>query len=259
MTVLGRFKQRGKWGGIGLLLAFVLNFCGGSCSGALAKPVLVFWSWYHDDDLSSARGEVAYLTNRIVVNGSEMKDYPRTNRLKVRPGTRRTAVVRVEVRKLEGAKSRLLAQRIVSGALRSQVEALQIDFDARMNERAFYLELLSDIRQQLPQGIKLSMTALASWCMQDNWLTGSNSCVDEVVPMFFSMGSRQRQGGDFLNERLPLVPLGPRCIGLSLDEPATIEKLSVRLRQFDRIYIFSRRPWTGTTLETSLGMLKRWI
>ncbi len=168
-------------------------------------------------------------------------------------------MVRVEVRKLVGAQAGVLAERIVSGALRSRVEALQIDFDARMSERGFYLELLSAIRQQLPVGIKLSMTALASWCMQDTWLSNSKAGVDEVVPMFFSMGGWQAQGGNFLKERLPVVPVGPRCIGLSLDEPTTIEKLSLRLRRFDRIYIFSRKPWTGTTLEASLGMLKRWL
>ena len=259
MSGLGTIKRIRKWGFPSFLLAFVLAGFSGACQGASAKPVLVFWSWYHDDDLASAPGEVAYLTNRIVVDGNELKDYPRTNRLKLRPGTRRTAVVRVEVRKLVGAQAGVLAERIVSGALRSRVEALQIDFDARMSERGFYLELLSAIRQQLPVGIKLSMTALASWCMQDTWLSNSKAGVDEVVPMFFSMGGWQAQGGNFLKERLPVVPVGPRCIGLSLDEPTTIEKLSLRLRRFDRIYIFSRKPWTGTTLEASLGMLKRWL
>ena len=49
--------------------------------------------------------------------------------------------------------------------------AIQIDFDATKSERSFYRELITDLRQRLPANVHLSITALASWCMDDDWLS----------------------------------------------------------------------------------------
>ena len=67
------------------------------------------------------------------------------------------------------------------------VGAIQIDFDAVTSERNFYRQLLEDLRQQLPDNVPLSITALASFCIGDPWI--KDLPVDEAVPMMFRMGT----------------------------------------------------------------------
>jgi len=50
------------------------------------------------------------------------------------------------------------------------VAALQIDFDARRSQRAFYAAILRDLRRRMPPDLPLSIAALASWCSSDDWL-----------------------------------------------------------------------------------------
>jgi len=49
---------------------------------------------------------------------------------------------------------------------------VQIDFDARRSQRRFYVRLLRDLRRRMPPSLPLSITALASWCAYDDWLSG---------------------------------------------------------------------------------------
>ena len=67
------------------------------------------------------------------------------------------------------------------------IQALQVDFDATVSQRAFYRDVLQQLRRRLPASMPLSITALASWCIFDDWLAGLP--VDEVVPMVFRMGA----------------------------------------------------------------------
>jgi hypothetical protein len=118
------------------------------------------------------------------------------------------------------------------------VAAIQIDFDAVTSEREFYRALLGDLRKQLPDEVPLSMTALASFCVGDRWL--SNLPVDEAVPMIFRMGTDDRPirtllgaGHDF-NE-----PLCRKSYGIALDEP-----VQMKFDETRRVFVFNKRPWT---------------
>jgi hypothetical protein len=127
----------------------------------------------------------------------------------------------------------------------------QIDFDARSSDRSFYGDLLRDLRRRLPSGVALSITALASWCMEDDWIAGLP--IDEAVPMLFRMGPgdaevrrRLRRGQDFTD---------PACrlsAGVSTDEPMP------RLHYGRRVYIFHPRPWTAASAANILREVKSW-
>ena len=51
--------------------------------------------------------------------------------------------------------------------------ALQIDFDARRSQRAFYRALLDQVRARTAPGGFLSITALVSWTGKRSWLRGA--------------------------------------------------------------------------------------
>src|SRR5262249_36869524 len=131
-----------------------------------------------------------------------------------------------------------IVDRILETSRNSRVAAVQIDFDARESEREFYRQLLTDLRQQLPEAMPLSITALASWCLYDDWIR--DLPIDEAVPMLFRMGldaSRVRrdieQGGDFR------IELARHSLGISTDEALS------RLPSARRVYIFCQRAWTA--------------
>ena len=62
---------------------------------------------------------------------------------------------------------------------------VQIDFDARGSDRPSTPPCFGTPRP-LPRSMRLSMTALASWCADDPWIDATG--VDEIVPMLFQMG-----------------------------------------------------------------------
>ena len=125
--------------------------------------------------------------------------------MSVLPETKLIAVARIESNRsaqLSHAERAQAVTAIAELARNETVAAIQIDFDARSSEREFYRDLLADLRRELPPRVRLSITALASWCMGDNWLTGLP--IDEAVPMLFRMGvdrpnilARLEAGTDF--------------------------------------------------------------
>ena len=177
---------------------------------------------------------------------------PRLQRLLVSPQTRIIAVVRIEA----GASGAALnapglpaqvASLILHSAQKPRTAMLQIDFDATRSERAFYTDLLREVKNKLPVGMPLSITALASWCADDDWISGLP--VDEAVPMFFRMGI-DRRPSDLPGWTYPLRE--PRCeasAGVSADEPWPA------LREDERVYIFHPGSWTPAAIASLEAMV----
>jgi hypothetical protein len=158
----------------------------------------------------------------------------------------RIETVRDAPASLSAAQRSSVVSALTEAARGPNVSALQIDFDALKSERDFYTKLLQDLRQQLPQSMPLSITALASWCIDDNWLDGLP--VDEAVPMLFQMGLDEerikrylKQGGEI---RSPLCSLSK---GISTDEPVQLISASPR-----RTYIFNAKPWTRESVRRAI-------
>ncbi len=219
-------------------------------------PRLMLWAWERPEDLTFVDPEqvgVAFLLATAELRGDRVTVRPRRQRLLVPPATQLEAVVRVESDfhdppNFSSKQCRELASAIVSLAEGLEVHRLQVDFDARASERPGYRRLLNQIRRQWPVERPLAITALASWCIFDDWLGGLP--VDGVVPMLFQMGPdgarvlhHLRTQGRF---RTGLASLG---WGVSTDE------LSLRPPPGQRLYVFHPRPWTPPDLEE----LKRWL
>ena len=205
-------------------------------SGTHIRPQPIPWAWERRENLRFL-GEgrtVAWYAGLITLDGRRVDVAPRRNALLLPKHTRRIAVVRIETRKPAlNARQRQETIEAIKRLFRN-AEELQIDFDAARSERAFYRALLFDIRREIRA--PLTITALASWCMDDRWMGGLP--VDDAVPMLFRMGddaaairARLARGEDFAE---------PRCrtsIGVSLDEPL----VAPRGR---RVWVFQSGRWT---------------
>lgn len=216
-------------------------------------PPTVLWAWERPEDLrfiDTRETGVAYLSRTVHLRGAETLVRPRLQPLEVPPQTYLVAVVRIESdRRERPALSDAQLEKTVAAAREAAssrgVRALQIDFDAVVSERAFYKKLLTAIRAELPERTPLSMTALASWCLGDDWLAGLE--VDEAVPMLFRMGVDERRvrefvgaGGEFSD------PLCRRSAGLSTDETLRLPRTPARR------YVFNPRAWTKQSARAAL-------
>jgi hypothetical protein len=213
-------------------------------------PRVILWAWERPEDLRFINPQeigVAFLAATIILRGDQTTLRPRLQPLTLAPRTRRIAVARIETdsrsRPLfsDGQRNRVVAE-LTKLAHGEAVAAVQIDFDALASERAFYRALLFDLRRQLPATTRLSITALASWCLGDNWI--ADLPIDEAVPMLFRMGAdhdnirmRLKAGDDFS------APIARHSIGISTDEP-----LGARLTS-RRVYVFNPRPWSAPSVE----------
>jgi len=211
-------------------------------SNAPMTPIVV-WAWERPEDLrflASQPVAVAYLAGSVFLDAQPVVRL-RVQPLKVVPGTPVIAVVRLELTPttppaLDDQYRGQVVHEILQLAKGAPAAALQIDFDALTSQRQFYRGLLIDVRRQLPASMPLSITALGSWCVGDDWLRGLP--INEAVPMMFRMGHDRAAleeslsaGNDFRE------PLCRTSVGVSTDEPWPT---TLRGR---RVYVFTPTPW----------------
>ncbi len=240
-----------------------MNNSVGNHAGTRVEPQkgapVVLWAWERPEDLSfinPERTDIAFLAGTVRIQNDTVQLDPRHQPLKMPAGSTPIAVVRIESDRralpdLGPGTKRDVASAIVHLAASFQAAHVQIDFDARVSEREFYRDLLQDVRKQLPDTVPLSITALASWCMQDAWISGLP--VQEAVPMLFRMGPEGRdilraleKDGEFRE------PLCRGSVGISLDEPLA------RLPRGKRIYVFSPAAWTEARAARMFQEVSRW-
>jgi Protein of unknown function (DUF3142) len=229
-----------------------------SATGRLESfPKIVLWAWERPEDLRFLQpGEagVAFLATTLFLYGDQVIVRPRLQPVQFPEGTPLMAVARIETdRSLPPALSAGQIARALPALTETArlpgVRALQIDFDATLSERAFYHRLLEELRRALPDSTALSITALASWCLGDEWL--SSLPIDEAVPMLFRMGPAGHQilqrlaaGGDFR------APLCRGSMGISTDEAAPPVPTG------RRVYLFHPRPWSEESYQQTVAGLR---
>lgn len=215
-----------------------------------AAPQLMLWAWERPTDLrfiDTGKIGVAFLAKSISLKSDDVLVRPRLQSLQLPEGTKVIAVARIETdrdskpRLSEDQRDKVIGA-IVGLASLPGVSEIQVDFDATQSERNFYRELIANVKPQLPSNVRLSITALASWCMSDDWL--SDLPIDEAVPMLFRMSSDGKQiinrldaGDDF--------KAGPcrQSYGISLDEERP------KLLPSRRLFVFNPDAWTEKSLR----------
>jgi hypothetical protein len=214
------------------------------------SPNLYLWTWERNEDvrfIDPSTTGVAFLAETIHISDGGFMRRPRRNYLLVPAHCPAIAVVRIEARDaacdlLSSDDSERLVTVFKNRAFQPGVRGLQIDFDATVRQRPFYIKLLRGLRSALGKNYPLSITALGSWCLHDRWIEGLP--IDEAVPMLFRMGRDGQailryidSGGDFLGGSCT------RSYGISTDEPRPI------LRAGRRVFVFHPRSWSKSEYE----------
>jgi hypothetical protein len=217
-------------------------------------PPNTLWAWERSENLEfldTKQFGVAFLAQTINLAADKVLINPRRQPLKVSPDTKIIAVTRIETSKRtenRATLSELQQSEIVLNILKTielkNVSAIQIDFDATVSEREFYRKILNEIRQKLPNDYPLSITSLASFCIDDNWI--KDLPVDEIVPMIFRLGADEKTVKNYLaNGNDFKTPVCQTSYGIAVDEPVKVNFPSKR-----RIYFFNVRAWNQKDVET---------
>jgi hypothetical protein len=201
-------------------------------------PLRTLWVWERREDLRAVDPRTTALATLegTIELGRVATAIPRRQPYWYAAGMTRIAVVRIEAPGgiapgLEEATAELILNSIPD----LHVAALQIDFDARRSQRAFYAALLRDLRRRMPPALPLSITALASWCSYDDWLGGLP--IDEAVPMFFRMEPDRRYASLDRPQYRMRERLCMSSAGISTREPSPANLVG------KRVYIFPDRGW----------------
>ena len=212
-----------------------------------ALPRVMLWAWERPEDLRFVKpgaAGIAFLARTVWLDGDNVSARPRLQPLRDTPGTPLMAVVRLESAGRGLPPREPVIREITDAARVPGIRALQIDFDARQSERAWYAALLGDLRKTLPPSLPLTITALESWCDQDGWIR--NLPVADASPMLFRMGAGERVPNDFS------VPLCRSSIGIGTDE------MPVRVPRGRRLYFFYPRAWNRQAYEAVIAQAGRW-
>jgi hypothetical protein len=216
-------------------------------------PPVIIWAWERPEKLDFIdpnRIGVAFLAKTVTFSGDMVYIRPRLQPLELAAGTKLIAVVRIETHhkgtpRIGGKQFQDIVKAIADLSRASNVSVVQIDFDAWVSERKFYRALLNEVRQQLPSSTGLSITALASWCAGDNWL--SDLPIDEAVPMLFRMGVDEKR---FQSTPRFEPAICASSAGVATDEPITPPAAK-------RLYIFNPDSWSRDSLNSALETYKR--
>jgi hypothetical protein len=209
-------------------------------------PPLMLWAWERPVDLRDLGpgAGVAFLAQTITVSPDGFIPSPRRQPLFVNPGTPLVAVTRIEApggvpsfaRRIDEIARAIATTSALPGTL-----GVQIDFDATQSQREMYRRLLFAVRAAMPHGMPLSMTALASWCTDDDWL--EDLPIDEAVPMLFRMGPGEESVRASFATRLHASACRG-VVGTSLDEPPAPGAAR-------RTYVFNPAPWTMDAISAA--------
>ncbi len=217
----------------------------------MAQPQTLLWVWDRSQ-LFSALPEgtgVAYRHATVQLSGERSRTTWRQWPLRIAPGV--TAVVPVVHVALDNlapspvndAQQDAIAAAIEHAAMHGNRSGwVQLDFEARRSQREAYVALLRRLQPLRAGGVRLSATALASWCMSNPWLPPG--LLDEIVPMYFRMGAESAR----IRQRLEAtgaatVPACRDAAGLLLGEtwPA--------LGSVKRRYVFHTGAWKNEDFE----------
>lgn len=220
-------------------------------------PRLVLWAWELPEDLrfiDPTNTAVAFLSDTIQLHDGTTVVRPRLQPLLVPDRAQLVAVVRIEADRnatLDRGQIEQTAAAIAKTASLPRVMAVQVDFDATRSQREFYRALLFDLRRRLGPATPISITALASWCFGDDWI--SSLPINEAVPMLFRMGAdrneivgRLASGQDFR------ASVCRESLGVSSDERWA------SLPSGRRLYVFHNRPWTEHAEMALLQEVQQW-
>lgn len=229
-----------------LLIPFGLYFFK-SKSKNLNIPI-IFWVWERPENLYFVKDKnigFAYLAGTVTKTDKNLEYYSRRQPLRIPDKSNTISVVRIEDRSTNHIFEDKYLPEISDYVVKSCIEktsntACQIDFDASESEIEFYKKLVVSVREKLPKEMKLSLTALVSWCVNDKaWF--DELPIDEVIPMFFRLGKDENLYWQKIKEgSLKINSVCQKSVGIATDEPVPNKVYLVN----KPIYIFNNVYWS---------------
>lgn len=215
---------------------------------------IYLYAWERPENLSflnakSNTAVVFYAGDIVIKNGNAINNL-RRNRLTIPDGIKKIPLVRID--SFESPNVLLDNIDPVSNfviKICSGFADCQIDFEARTSEYEFYSDLLSKIKNALPDN-NISITALASWC-SGNLL--DDFSVQNAIPMLYRMGKDAKVIKDGTVGKWFLS--NSKCggnIALSVDELDFNPRRYMRGRS---VYLFNPEPWTSDSYKRTLSYL----
>ncbi|MET0351188.1 MAG: hypothetical protein ABW067_15460 [Rhizobacter sp.] len=228
-----------------LLAALLFASLAAGASPMASRAREVAWVWPGSAVPGGAGWhEAAVLLESIDLDGEQVVRRPRRLGLVAPKGLAVTPVVHVQSGPRGGARFTEAERRAVVAALRGAAEVatagvVQLDFEAPRRQRDAWRELVAETRAALPTSVRLSVTALASWCHGGAWLDGV--AADEVVPMLYRLGPDSR---DWLRRwRDAPDSLHARCRGPAVGFSAQERPEPAIAGRYIRRYWFNERNW----------------
>lgn len=226
-------------------------------------PKLTIWTFDYPQDLTFLKNEsstqIAYLAGlaRIV----EGRVYFRRNKktLKIPTQMSKFPVIRVETAgKINNEAIDPLVKVFLDEVKRSGAKKLQVDFDAREDERQFYASFLQKLKENLTVAsladVKISITALASWSLEPDFLP---SVVDERVLMLFSMGKDEDKVLAALSNKIAGQSGGDAlCLGIGTFEGSVNEKIGRLFPKCRNWYVFNAHSWSEASYARAKKLVK---
>jgi hypothetical protein len=192
--------------------------------------------------------EAAVLVESLVLRAGGVERGGRQQPLALPAGVRLLPVVHVEAAADAPAdftpaqrEAVLAAVRRHAGTAAAGAGLLQLDFEAPPRQREAYRALVAAAREALPANVRLSVTVLAHWCTQGDWLDRLSA--DEVVPMLYRLGPhaddwrRRFEQGD--------ASLARRCRGPALGFATNDPPPPALLARAARPYWFDEAAWSN--------------
>ena len=214
----------------------------------------VAWVWPASNGPTAGRApgyrEAAVLLETLVIRADGVERMPRMQPLALPSGVKLLPVLHVEAAAdAPDALSDAQAQAIVAAFVRHADDAangagmLQLDFEAPHRERRSYQALVARLKAALPPRVRLSVTALAHWCIESDWL--DRLPVDEVVPMLYRLGPQAARWREhWLGDG---AGLARRCrgpaLGFATDDPPPASLLA----RTPRPYWFDESAWSNVS------------
>jgi hypothetical protein len=211
-------------------------------------PRVMLWAWERPERmgfLDPKSAGVAFLARTVSWRDGRVTSRPRYQPLELPPGTVVMAVIRLEslsppLPKLDG-----IVQEVLRIAMLPRVRAIEIDFDSRHSEHAWYGELVRRVRERLSPQLPLTITALASWCQGNPWIRALP--VSDAVPMLFRMGADEPRRVDGFS-----AGICRSSLGISTDE------VPERMPRGRRLFIFSPKSWTRESYFGAMRLARMW-
>jgi hypothetical protein len=223
-------------------------------------PIIV-WVWERSENLYFLKDKnvsFAYLAGTVTKTNNELVFYPRRQPLRIPDNRQTISVVRIEDKsdnhELSDKDLVDVSEFIVKSCIEKKSNiSCQIDFDATESQTDFYKKLVVNVKNKLPKEMKLSLTALVSWCTNgESWF--KDLPIDEAVPMFFRLGKDENVYWQKIEKgELKLNQICQKSIGIATDEPLP----NKTYLQNKPIYIFNSDYWSTANWDIMKSTLQK--